>query len=225
MSQRAQTKPSIILLTIGMAIILAAGLFLAVSAIQNRPDQPEGVEIVNVAGQDVTLRRDPQLLVRLAPLPVEPAQPEVEPPPEAAVSEEPAAETQPPPEDTPVPETSGGQPDPTPVPPTAVGSVIFIDYVVQPNDTLYSIAQRLDTSIVLMARYNISAASLVAGQTIRLPVGNPAYCPGRQPYAVGEGDTAFNLGRRFNTTAAELQAINGLDANYTIRVGEIICIP
>lgn len=223
MSQR--TQPSIVLLMIGMAIILAAGLFLAMSAIQNRPDVPEGVEVVNVAGQEVMLRRDPNLIVRLA----EPAAPPAETAPQEAPEEAPPAQQEAPaPSATPVPETTGGEPEPTatPIPPTAVpDSIIFTDYTVQGSDTLYSIAQRMDTSIALMAQYGISADDLVNGAVIKLPVGNPNFCPQGRPYAVGEGDTAFSIGKRFGITAEELQRINNLDADYNIRVGEIICVP
>lgn len=224
MSQR--TQPSIVLLMIGMAIILAAGLFLAMSAIQNRPDVPEGVEVVNVAGQDVMLRRDPNLIVRLA----EPAAPPAEAAPQEGQEAAPPAQQEeaPAPTATPVPETTGGEPEPTatPIPPTAVpDAIIFIDYTIQGSDTLYSIARRMDTSIVLMARYGISSDDLVNGAVIKLPVGNPNFCPQGRPYAVGGGDTAFNIGKRFGITAEELQRINNLDADYNIRVGEIICVP
>ena len=77
-----------------------------------------------------------------------------------------------------------------------------------------------------MAEYGISQTSLVPGQVIRLPLGNPDYCAGKgRPYAVGEGDTAFNIGQRFNTTPENLQALNGLDASYTVRTADIICVP
>ena len=124
---------------------------------------------------------------------------------------------------TAVPETAA-----TAVPPAApaVEKIIFQNYQVQQGDTLYSISQRIDTSIALMADKGISQANLVPGQTISLPIGNPDYCAGRgRPYAVGEGDTAFNISQRFNTSPENLQAINGLDANYTIRIADIICVP
>lgn len=119
----------------------------------------------------------------------------------------------------------------TPVPqtftqPASVEPIIFINYTVQSSDTLYSVSSsRMDTSIALMSRFNISAEDLVGGTVIQLPVGNPAYCPSSRPYAVGEGDTAFSVARRFGTTHDTLKAMNNLDANYTIRLAEIICVP
>lgn len=226
--QRSQSM--IILLLMGTAIVLAAVLFVAVSAIQNRPNVPAGAEVVTVAGQQITLSRDAsQTVIMLPEVGVPPAQVEqaattqpvsevVESPTEAATAVATVA-----------PAVEQVVPTNTPMPPTAVPqstqSVIFIDYLVTSSDTLYSIATRLDTSIALMAAHNIDQEDLIVNSTIALPVGNPAYCPGRRPYAVGEGDTVFSLAQRFNTAKEILQQINGLDANFSIQVAQILCIP
>ncbi len=112
-------------------------------------------------------------------------------------------------------------------PPIATGTdaVVFIDYVVQPGDTLYSIADRQGTSIELMAVHGISAENLAPGTTLRLPVANVAYCSGAQTYVVRPGDTVFSLSRRFNTTTQAISAANGLDANFRINVAQVLCIP
>ena len=142
-----------------------------------------------------------------------------------------------PPEQTQQEQTSEQQatavpPTSTPVPQTftqttsSADPIIFISYTVQGSDTLYSISSsRMDTSIALMARFNLSAKDIVAGNVIQLPIGNPAYCPSSRPYAVGEGDTAYSVARRFGTNHDTLKAMNSLDANYTIRIAEIICVP
>jgi LysM repeat protein len=96
---------------------------------------------------------------------------------------------------------------------------------VQPNDTMYGVASRYATSITLMAQEGIAQDNLIPGQTIRLPIGNPAYCPGRRPYAVTEGDTAFNISRTTGVPLDELKAINGLNDNFDIKAAQILCIP
>lgn len=220
---QAKPQSAVILLLIIMAIILAIGTFLAFSYLRRRPELPEGVRTQIVEGVEVTLQDDPARAVFI----VDPALPQPAPAPEVIVeppADQPVVVEQEPPvqsvvEPTPIPTVA--LPPPTPVP----DSVIFIDYTVQPGDTLYSISRRIDTSIALMARYNISQANLVPGTVIRLPIGNPAYCPGRRPYAVGEGDTVFTLSRRFNTTPAELKAINNLNDDYIIYIATIICVP
>ncbi len=116
--------------------------------------------------------------------------------------------------------------------PTAGGAseVIFVPYVVGPSDTLFGVAQfhisrGQITSVALMARYGIDATDLVAGATINVPVTNPAYCNGLQPYVVLEGDNAFRIAQRAGIPIQTLAQINGLDANYTVYVTDVICIP
>lgn len=104
--------------------------------------------------------------------------------------------------------------------------IVFINHIVQNGDTMYSITQRTDTSIPLISLYGISQDFLIPGDTIRIPIGNSKYCLGRgKPYAIGEGDTVFNVAQRFNTTPEVLQSTNGLDVNFTLEVADIICIP
>lgn len=217
-------RSSIVLMMIAIAIILAAGVFLAINAVQNRNKNEAAPEVtapgflITVAGEPINLQVDPNQRPIIIDNPVIDNSPRIEEAPDQQVVEVTAT-----PEITAVPAVE--QATAVPVIP-AVAKIIFIDYLVQQGDTLYSISQRIDTSIVLMAENGLSQTSLNPGQTIRLPIGNPDFCAGRgRPYAIGEGDTAFNLGQRFNTTAANLQAINGLDANYTIKIADIICVP
>lgn len=213
---------SIALLMIAIAIIMAAGVFLAMSVVRSRNNQTEAETTANnfwvtVGAEQIALQVDPNLRPNIVDAPIIDDTPRVDPPPEQQVIEMTAI-----PQPTAVPPIE----QPAVVPASTSDKIIYIDYFVQQGDTLYSISNRLDTSIALMADKGISHTSLVPGQTIRLPIGNPAYCAGRgRPYAIGEGDTVFNLGQRFNTTPANLQAINGLDANYAIRIADIICIP
>ena len=219
MQQRPQ--PIIVFLLIGMAAILALGLFLIVLYIQNRPEVPEGTELQIVEGVEVRVNPDPaKEVVIVQPVVVEQPITEPQPAPADPAVQEPAPEiVAVAPTETPMPQVAA-----TAAPPLS-DSVIFIDYAVQPSDTLYSIAKRMDTSIALMSRFGISAKELVPGQVIRLPIGNPAYCAPRRPYAVTEGDTAFGIARRHGISAEELRTINALDANYTIYTATIICVP
>lgn len=240
MMNRSQ-QPFILMIML-MAIILAIGLFLAFIYLRNRPENPPGVRTETVEGLEITINMDASQEALLLPLGAAPVSQVPQATSEQPMLVEPTADPalqQP----TPAIETavSAQQPleQPTatiqvivptappatiaPVP--AAASVIFIDYVVQANDTLYGITQRYATSIALMSVNGISQANLVPGTTIKLPIGNPAYCPGRHPYAVGEGDTAFSIARQYGITANDLKAINNLDANYTVRVAEVICVP
>jgi len=213
--------PSIVLLMVAIAIILAAGVFLAMNVIQNRNngseiEVPANNFLVSVEGVQISLQVDPNQRPTIIDTQVVDDTPRTEDAPDQQVQEATAT-----PEATAVPANNETA---TAVP--TVAKVIFIDYTVQQGDTLYSVSNRIDTSIALMAEHGISQTSLTPGQVIRLPLGNPDYCAGKgRPYAVGEGDTAFNIGQRFNTTPENLQALNGLDASYTVKTADIICIP
>jgi LysM repeat protein len=65
----------------------------------------------------------------------------------------------------------------------------------------------------------------VAGAKINVPVANPAYCNGLQPYVVLEGDNAFRIAQRAGIPIQTLGQINHLDANYTVYVTDVICLP
>ena len=125
------------------------------------------------------------------------------------------------------------QPPPTVAPALTTGQgvvagvepIIFINYVVTADDTLYRITEKQTTSIELMAVHGIDAADLSPGVTLRLPVANPAYCSGSRPYVIRPGDTAFSIANRLGTTAQRLQQLNNLNAEYRIDIADVLCVP
>ena len=222
-------QSTIILFIMGAAIVLAAVLSLVVSTIRNRPDEPALLptgEQVTITNQPITLRRNPNLTVIIVP------------PEEAAAVPEPTVAEVSQPEGGAEPATPAPLPTETPQQPAAivttltplpaqpaVNPVIEEPYVVQAGDTLYRITTLKATSITLMAQHGIAQDHLNPGETISIPIGNPAYCPGRRPYAVGEGETIFAISQKTNTTKEDLQAINQLDANFAIKAAQILCVP
>lgn len=216
-----------------VAIILAIAGFLLLSFLTRADDpvveppveqpgeqlpegQPEDFPVgepVQVDGTTVYIQTLPERAVTLSEAPpVEPTVVVIEPQPQPTET----------PEVIIIPEVQ-----PTSPPPAAAGgdAVIFIDYVVQPGDTLYSVADKQATSIELMSVHRISAEDLVPGTTLRLPVGNPSYCSGATTYVVRPGDTVFSLARQYGTTPQAIQSANGLNANFRIDVAQVLCIP
>jgi LysM repeat protein len=106
-----------------------------------------------------------------------------------------------------------------------VEPIIFIDYVVTADDTLYRITEKQVTSIELMAVHGIDAADLTPGVTLHLPVGNPAYCASSRPYVIRPGDTAYSIAVRRGTTVQTLQQLNRLGADYRIDIADMLCVP
>ena len=245
-------QSSIIILIVIVMTILAVATSLALFALQGRPDTPEQplpegeqaqveTQVINVEGVDVAVRRtaDNGLLVEAfvaQPETIEPTQPTEQQPEQQ--TEQPEQQTEQQTEQQPEQQTEQQpeqqQPEQqvqtaTAVPlnsvNTSVDPIIYQSYTVQANDTLYNITRQFNTSVTLMAVKGISQDDLAPGTVIQVPVGNPAYCPGLQPYAIAEGDTIFSIAQRRNTTKETLRTINNLDANYTIYSGTIICVP
>ena len=117
-------------------------------------------------------------------------------------------------------------PETTPPPPRCpMGS---FEYTVRAGDTLFTIAQRFNTTVnaILAINPGLDPNNLRVGQIICVPEVAPPRCPmGSFEYTVRAGDTLFSIAQRFNTTVNAILAINpGLDPN-NLRVGQIICVP
>ncbi|MDX1613786.1 MAG: LysM peptidoglycan-binding domain-containing protein [Candidatus Promineifilaceae bacterium] len=216
---------SMVFVLVVSAVLCAAATFLALTLVNRRsasapPAESPFPDQVVVDDMLITLDFDPNKVVFIPPEVGEPAAQEVVPPTPALGQEggSPLVDSQVAPEPTlPLPT----QPPPTPVP----EPVIFIDYVVQGSDSLYSIAESQNSSIELMALHGIDDENLQPGATLRLPVANPAYCSGLRPYVVRDKDTAFRIAQQFSTTAEEIARLNNLDASYTIFVTQVLCVP
>jgi len=239
MFERADAR--VIILIMLMAIILAVTAALAYFYLLTRPEYPDGTYTVTVEDQLVLVESDPESAVRLVStsVPEQPAAPENIIPPEGqggTESGEPEENvtaipiTMTPIDVTSIPVTAAPPTvaPPTAAPPTAVprpNQVIIENYQVVQGDTLYSITTKRNTSISLMARYGISASTLVPGTVIPLPVANPAYCPGTFPYVVQEEDTLSTIAIKCGTTVDTLKQINGFGDVYRLDVTDVICVP
>ena len=111
----------------------------------------------------------------------------------------------------------GGTPPPTP-PPTI--------YIVQPGDTLWSIARRFGTTVEAIAWVNgiINPWYIYIGQRLVIPGGiEPP--PSQVVYTVRWGDTLWSIARRFGTTAWAIALANNLWNPNFIYVGQRLIIP
>lgn len=228
-----------------MAIILAVTAALAYFYILTRPEFPDGTFTVVIDGEEIKVVSEPDMAVTLLDLPPQvqqPALPEVTVSPDngqgggdGEVTTIPVTPINP----TPIPVTPV-QPTPIPVtpvqptllpvtiPPTAIPrppQVLFENYQVVQGDTLFRITTKRNTTIALMARYGIDATDIIPGDVIRLPVANPAFCPGTTPYIVEEGDTLSSIALKCGTTIQNLKQINGFGDNFRLDVTQVMCVP
>lgn len=80
-----------------------------------------------------------------------------------------------------------------------------------------------------MSALRIGKSILMVGICLALsalaPFVRPVWAaPTSGTYVVGQGDTLFNISRRFQTDVATLQRLNGL-ATTTIRIGQVLTVP
>ena len=109
------------------------------------------------------------------------------------------------------------------------------NYVIQPGDTLSSIAFRFNTTVAaIAAANNITNPNLIyAGESIIIP-GEGGPSPGPPPpqppptsggtYTIQPGDTLSGIALRFNTTVQILAQMNNIiNPNY-IYAGQVLYI-
>ena len=110
-------------------------------------------------------------------------------------------------------------PLPEPSPGTGTG---VSEYVVQPGDSLWLIAQRYGTTVDAIQRLNGLAGNLInVGQVLKIP------SSGVRPYieyTVQSGDTLWLLSRRYGTTVDAIRSLNGLTSDM-LNVGQVLRIP
>ena len=102
-------------------------------------------------------------------------------------------------------------------------------YTVKAGDTIFSIAQKHNTTVdaILRANPGLNPNNLQIGQIICIPMGTPPQqCPaGTTPYTIRSGDTFYLLAQRYNTTVEAIQRANpGVDPN-NLQIGQVICMP
>ncbi|MCE2471230.1 MAG: LysM peptidoglycan-binding domain-containing protein [Anaerolineae bacterium] len=97
-------------------------------------------------------------------------------------------------------------------------------YEVSAADSLYSISRRFATTEETLISLNALTDSLhlEVGQILLVPrIDENIYAV----YVVVPGDSLFNIARRYNTTVAQLRALNGVAGGRDLAVGRSIIVP
>lgn len=227
-----------------IGIILAAGAWFWFNNTRNNatipPEATPVVSTVNINGKSLVISPDNtnRLVIKSEapqanlPLPVATALPTL---PQPTVVGSGVQPTTAPASPMPTPVVATPVLQPTAVPVTAqptmpsVGRQLinYVDYVVQPGDTMFSISKKpeFNTSIGLMAQTGILSNYIVPGQVIRVPVVNPSGCQSGKAHIVEKGQNVFRLAIKYGTTQEAIRDWNALPSNYLIRTGDILCIP
>jgi LysM repeat protein len=109
-------------------------------------------------------------------------------------------------------------------------------YVVQPGDTLFSIARRFNVNLATLAAANgiVDPSRILAGQRLVIPTGAAATTTTTttvtttttgQVHIVQPGENLFRISLRYGVSMAALAAANGISNPSLIYVGQRLVIP
>ncbi|MGB1162069.1 MAG: LysM peptidoglycan-binding domain-containing protein [Alphaproteobacteria bacterium] len=116
-------------------------------------------------------------------------------------------------------------------------------YVVQKGDSLYGIAKRFRVGQRTLIQRNAlgDGGRIVTGQTLFIPlrsfdegltnvgtsvaVSVPLATASARFHTVQRGETAYRIAKKYGVKLDILATANGLDANYTLRLGQQLTIP
>lgn len=93
-----------------------------------------------------------------------------------------------------------------------------IEYVVEPGDSLWTIARRFDTTMdEIFVLNRLTTSVLRIGQSLQVPA--------PPTYVIQPGDTLSEVAARFKTTVQEIVTLNNISNPDRVRVGMEIRLP
>lgn len=102
-------------------------------------------------------------------------------------------------------------------------------YEIKNGDTLYSIAQKFNTTLeaILTSNPGINPDMLYVGQIICIAENPPSIigCPSLNTYVIQNGDTLYNIANAFNVTLQDLLSVNPNINPNNLYEGAVICLP
>ena len=113
------------------------------------------------------------------------------------------------------------------IPGAAPSNQTNVTYVVQPGDSLWSIANANSTTVDEIANLNdLTSTNIYVGQVLEIPnTGSSGInVPDNNSYTVQPGDTLYSIALKYNTTPNAIINKNNLVSN-TLLVGQVLEIP
>ena len=95
-------------------------------------------------------------------------------------------------------------------------------YTVKKGDSLYSIAQKYDSTADAIKRYNnLSSNTLAIGQKLKIPCYMDDNSDNYVNYTVKKGDSLYSIAKKFGTTFDEIKSDNNLKTN-NLAIGDVL---
>ena len=106
-------------------------------------------------------------------------------------------------------------------PPTNINPE-YLEYVVKSGDSLWSIANRYNTSVNEIRELNeLSSDVLQIGQVLLIPISENV---NNITYTVKAGDSLYSIAQKYGTTVDEIKKANNLTSNL-LSIGQQLKIP
>ena len=98
-------------------------------------------------------------------------------------------------------------------------------YTVQKGDSLYSIAQKLGTTIDELKKLNNLTSNLLSiGQVLKIPNNNNEEIDDKITYVVKSGDSLYSIAKKYDVSVDAIKKENNLTSNL-LSIGQILKIP
>ncbi|MEG1494904.1 MAG: LysM peptidoglycan-binding domain-containing protein [Bacilli bacterium] len=104
-------------------------------------------------------------------------------------------------------------------------------YIIEKDDSLYSIAKKFNTTVSELLRINkLTSSNLTVGQKLLIPEVSIIPPPDLPPiietikYIVKKGDSLWNIAKKFNTTVDDIKKNSNLNSE-NLTIGQILTIP
>ena len=106
---------------------------------------------------------------------------------------------------------------------TTISETNYVVYQVIPNDTLYSIARKYNTTPDAIKNYNNLTSNLLSiGQILQIPT--ESIETENTTYTVQRGDTLYKIANNFGITVAEIMNLNNMNTTL-LNIGQTLLIP
>ena len=110
------------------------------------------------------------------------------------------------------------------IPYTEPEGMIIDTYKVVSGDTLYGIANKLDTTVDELKKINgLTSNMLSIGQVLKIPT-KVVDLGDMQIYQVKKGDTLYSIANKYGISLKELKTINNLTSD-TLAIGQLLNVP
>ena len=121
--------------------------------------------------------------------------------------------------------------------PTTNIEIDYQEYVVEKEDSLYSIAQKFNVTVDdIIEKNNLQTSILSVGQILKIPIqkedpstpsvgkecfGEGYVEPAYETYTVQRGDNLYDIARKYNTTVLDLMELNNLSST-NLQIGQVL---